>query len=562
MTVAAAHIVSLSPSTQTVASGAQTTFQVELRNPLSTPVSFTLATVGLEDLVVDLPPTASVPAGGTATVPLVVGVPFGSASGGRTFAVAVTTDSGAFDSAEGGLTISPAAPLVFGTRGVHLDLLPIQPTAGQGTSALFRVVVTNTGNATDTFALAAALPADIAAQFSDPVLTVPAGLTAGRETVLALTPAAGTPPGSVPFTVTATSTSAAQVSDTRAATMLVTDLGVGVVLSPDHTVLDPSASASFSATVTNTGDRADTFDVRLGGPVGPFACIAGATCDPTSTITLAAGASQILSIQLSNLDEFLQQTTMLAVQATSQTDANVTALDASRIDFGAFREVGAALSAAPSGCPGMQHYTLDITNSGNACDERYAIQFSSEPPGVTLAPDTTSFVVAPLKTARIGIDADIPPDGPFTIRATVQAMNDNPLCAAVASLTPPSASATATVAPIVCSALDECHLAGVCDPASLTCSNPVKPDGSTCDASDPCHPVCQGGVCQTSVLNDADQDGVCDAADNCRGIPNGSQADSDHDGIGDECDPCTNIVPRVRHQGEIDREEARHATGR
>jgi hypothetical protein len=128
-------------------------------------------------------------------------------------------------------------------------------------------------------------------------------------------------------------------------------------------------------------------------------------------------------------------------------------------------------------------------------------------------------------------------------RATVQARCDNPLCAAVASLTPPSAIATATVAPIVCTALDVCHLAGVCDPQTLTCSNPSKPDGSACGAGGACGGVCQGGVCQTSAGDDADQDGVCDIADNCLGIPNGSQADGDNDGIGDDCDPCTNIVP-------------------
>jgi hypothetical protein len=37
--------------------------------------------------------------------------------------------------------------------------------------------------------------------------------------------------------------------------------------------------------------------------------------------------------------------------------------------------------------------------------------------------------------------------------------------------------------------------------------------------------------------DDADQDGVIDAADNCPGLANGTQRDTDHDGIGDACDP-------------------------
>jgi hypothetical protein len=36
--------------------------------------------------------------------------------------------------------------------------------------------------------------------------------------------------------------------------------------------------------------------------------------------------------------------------------------------------------------------------------------------------------------------------------------------------------------PVVCSASDQCHEAGVCDPYTGQCSDPAKPDGSTCDA--------------------------------------------------------------------------------
>jgi TolB protein len=51
--------------------------------------------------------------------------------------------------------------------------------------------------------------------------------------------------------------------------------------------------------------------------------------------------------------------------------------------------------------------------------------------------------------------------------------------------------------PIVCSARDQCHVAGTCDPASGACSDPAAPDGTACNDTDACSgpDTCQGGAC-------------------------------------------------------------------
>jgi hypothetical protein len=51
--------------------------------------------------------------------------------------------------------------------------------------------------------------------------------------------------------------------------------------------------------------------------------------------------------------------------------------------------------------------------------------------------------------------------------------------------------------PVTCAALDQCHAAGVCDPAVGGCSNPSLPDGTACDDHDLCTTgeSCQAGVC-------------------------------------------------------------------
>ena len=57
--------------------------------------------------------------------------------------------------------------------------------------------------------------------------------------------------------------------------------------------------------------------------------------------------------------------------------------------------------------------------------------------------------------------------------------------------------------PIVCTPKDECHAAGVCDPASAACSDPPAGDGTSCTGG-----LCRGGVCiATAGCSDRTADG-------------------------------------------------------
>jgi streptogramin lyase len=51
--------------------------------------------------------------------------------------------------------------------------------------------------------------------------------------------------------------------------------------------------------------------------------------------------------------------------------------------------------------------------------------------------------------------------------------------------------------PVVCMASDQCHVAGMCNPASGTCSNPSAPDGTPCNDGSVCTSTdsCQAGSC-------------------------------------------------------------------
>jgi hypothetical protein len=50
---------------------------------------------------------------------------------------------------------------------------------------------------------------------------------------------------------------------------------------------------------------------------------------------------------------------------------------------------------------------------------------------------------------------------------------------------------------VVCAPSDQCHLSGVCDSGTGLCSNPVAPDGTSCNDQDAttCGDVCTGTTC-------------------------------------------------------------------
>jgi len=71
--------------------------------------------------------------------------------------------------------------------------------------------------------------------------------------------------------------------------------------------------------------------------------------------------------------------------------------------------------------------------------------------------------------------------------------------------------------PISCAPLDQCHLTGVCNPASGLCSNPAKPNGTPCSDGNLCTKtdVCTAGACGGTAY--ACDDGLGCTADACNG---------------------------------------------
>ena len=73
---------------------------------------------------------------------------------------------------------------------------------------------------------------------------------------------------------------------------------------------------------------------------------------------------------------------------------------------------------------------------------------------------------------------------------------------------------------VVCTAIDQCHEAGTCDPATGVCSNPPKPDRAACDDGNACTRVdyCEAAVCigtspvSCTAIDQCHEAGTCDPA--------------------------------------------------
>ena len=82
--------------------------------------------------------------------------------------------------------------------------------------------------------------------------------------------------------------------------------------------------------------------------------------------------------------------------------------------------------------------------------------------------------------------------------------------------------------PVTCTALDQCHVAGVCDGATGMCSNPDAADGTSCSDGNACTVMdsCQTGACSSGTpvtcmaLDQCHVAGVCDTGTGMCSNPN------------------------------------------
>jgi hypothetical protein len=124
-------------------------------------------------------------------------------------------------------------------------------------------------------------------------------------------------------------------------------------------------------------------------------------------------------------------------------------------------------------------------------------------------------------------------------KANGTACNDANLCTQTDTC---QSGACAGTNPVVCTASNACHLAGTCSPATGNCSNPAAPDGTGCSDANACTTTdaCQSGTCVGAnpvVCTPLD---VCHAAGTCSPATGVCSNPAGPDGVGcDDGSSCT-----------------------
>jgi uncharacterized membrane protein len=433
--VAAEHIIELAPPTETVDQGATATYTVELSNPLPTDEVYTLSIDGLSaGETAGLTQSVSVLAGKTVQVPLTVTVPVGATPGTQVFLVSTQTTDGASDSVEGQLTVT--SHVVINTLAVHLTLTPAQAVAGQTNPAIYTLTVTNTGDSTDTYNLAAALPSGFTGVFSQTSVTVPPGLGNFRDVRLTLTPPAGATAQDYPFTVTAASTTDNTVQSQSSGTVTVLAAGVRVQLSPSSAV----PGSTYQLKVTNTGQATDTFNLSLASP-GALVSTLG-----TNQVTLQAGASQTVPITTGAVNFADQGALPLTGIATSQSNAAVQAQSTANLTIAPTQSMTAAFNPAQQNLtvPGATSFLMQVNNTGNTEDSYSATIIGTSGPvtaslvGLDGQPTQSVplFILPGLSTGAILLQVNETGTAQGTVTVLVQSLtNSNVKSAPTATIT-------------------------------------------------------------------------------------------------------------------------------
>ena len=401
-TVLPTYALALAPdNAQTASAGSTVTYTHVLTNLGNLSDDFTLAVASGWSASVT-PQAVSLPPLGTQQVTVVIQVP--PDAGGQTDVAQVTATS-LGSGLQATATNTTTVPSDVGVT-LEPDYLA---AAGVGTSRVYTHTLTNTGNAPDTFNLAASSSQGWLAGFTPgPISLAPA---ASATVLVTITIPAGAAPGSLDTTlITATSQLAPAIYDTATDQTLATAPGsLGVVIEPDNSDSGPAgAQIIYAHTVTNTGTITDLYSLAVDSSQSWPVDVA-----PT-TLTLGPGEAApvqvTVDIPAGTSAGTIDLTTVTATSIVSPTVAD-SATDTTTVSGGGTYGVLIAPDNAASGPAGQTvTYTHYVTNTGSLADTYTLDSSSSQSWAVGITPLVLSLAAG--QRGQITVTVNIPAGTP------------------------------------------------------------------------------------------------------------------------------------------------------
>ncbi|MBN1890583.1 MAG: hypothetical protein JW850_21495, partial [Thermoflexales bacterium] len=359
--------LSIAPGLRSAGNGETVTYTVTLTNFEALARTCTLAVSGLEGNAVSLlandivlPTSVEVAGGATVTFPLVA---------------TAHTYRGLYPFAVAANLPSPHTRLsdfsifsVTSDRGVLASLYPSSASGGPGVPVRYRVLVTNTGNLSDTYTFGVSVPSgwDYRLEANGEAitaLTLTPFVFNAAELWLIVTPPEGAPPGEYAISLTAASQFDPSASFMVESQLTVGGRGVVVELSPPQAAMLPTGTHTWQVLVRNTGEVADNYRLFAGG------LLSGTAHFSSDTVSLAAGETQVVQVTAGPVEVALPGEYPFAITARSESDPAIYNYDMGQVSFGEFEAVDVALlplSQTLTATATLQaSYLVLITNTGN-----------------------------------------------------------------------------------------------------------------------------------------------------------------------------------------------------
>ncbi len=330
-------VVTLTPTSATAGQGNSAAYTVQLTNTGSADETYTLAaptlpagvTATFGQTTIDVPPGAS----NFRDVPLTLTAASGTTPGSDPFTITAssTTVSSNTSSASGTLNVI--------ANGVTLSLNNTTGVPG----ATFQLTVTNTGTVADTYDVALAGPAALAASFANNGDLQSNGnalviLDPGASQILTINTSAinFADPGALNLTAIATSRGNTSVIGSATATLTVpTTSGLSTAFAPATQIIPIPGTTSFLLTVHNTGNTEDHFTASITGITGSVtSTLTGIDGQPAQSIPVFYLPGLATGQFLLNANATATGHSTISVQVTSLTNSAVTSSNTAILEAG------------------------------------------------------------------------------------------------------------------------------------------------------------------------------------------------------------------------------------